>query len=112
MESDILLAAADDSSSYVASQPPSVAGLESLDNSMDGFPDASGRDEDSLMDADDLTADADAFQKNPSSSPPAEPGKPTWILSQRFLPKMANSRPGLIARSHVRLRKTYCFLIR
>ena len=74
MENDIVLSAADDSSSYVTSQPPSVTGLESLENSMDGFPDTSREDE-SLMDTDDLTGDGELFQHTQiSASLSTEPG--------------------------------------
>lgn len=51
LENDILLTPGDDTSSYAASQPPSVAGPEwSTENSMDDFPEGSVKEEDSMMD--------------------------------------------------------------
>ena len=50
LENEILLTPGDDTSSYAASQPPSVAGPEwSAENSMDDFPEGSMK-EDSMMD--------------------------------------------------------------
>jgi len=54
-ENEILLTPGDDTSSYAASQPPSVAGPEwSAENSMDDFPEGSMKEEDSILDAEDL----------------------------------------------------------
>lgn len=51
MENEILLTPGDDTSSYAASQPPSVPGPEwSMENSMDDFPEDSMKDEESMMD--------------------------------------------------------------
>lgn len=50
-ENDILLTPGDDTSSYAASQPPSVAGPEwSAENSMEDFPEGLVKEEDSMMD--------------------------------------------------------------
>lgn len=62
LESEITTLA-DDSSSYLASEPPSVAGMDSLnDNSMDGFPDTS-KEEDSLLGPDDSNDQQDSFSE-------------------------------------------------
>jgi len=51
LENEILLTPGDDTSSYAASQPPSVAGPEwSMENSMDDFPEDSMREDEGMMD--------------------------------------------------------------
>lgn len=56
LENEIFLTPGDDTSSYAASQPPSVAGPEwSAENSMDDFPEGSMKEEDSMMDVLDAT---------------------------------------------------------
>lgn len=59
----------DDASSYIASEPPSVQGMDSInENSMDGFPDTS-REEDSLLGPDDSNDVPDTFGVLQRSSP-------------------------------------------
>ncbi|XP_048585830.1 transcription initiation factor TFIID subunit 1 isoform X2 [Nematostella vectensis] len=73
LESEISMMA-DDASSYLASEPPSVRGPESAENSMDGFPDTSREDESlmgmdsSLLGPDDsMIADGDNAMTGPDS---------------------------------------------
>lgn len=55
LENEILLTPGDDTSSYAASQPPSVAGPEwSTENSMDDFPEDSIKEDDSMMDGEEI----------------------------------------------------------
>ncbi|KAK2556002.1 Transcription initiation factor TFIID subunit 1 [Acropora cervicornis] len=55
LENEILLIPGDDTSSYAASQPPSVAGPEwSTENSMDDFPEGSIKEDDSMMDGEEI----------------------------------------------------------
>lgn len=60
-ESEIGTNIHDDASSYNASEPPSVFGLESMENSMDGFPDTS-KEEDSLLEQSDAIDDSIVFK--------------------------------------------------
>ena len=96
LESEI---AADDSSSYIAeSQPPSVmsmGGLESTENSMDGFPDTSrdeeSMDRDSFMDMDDVTRDgfSDVHDSRAISTPvPGYKGGSGFVISNRIMPQV------------------------
>lgn len=62
-ENEILLTPGDDTSSYAASQPPSVAGPEwSQENSMDDFPEGYMKEEDSLMDAEELDTTGEEYR--------------------------------------------------
>lgn len=62
-ENEILLTPGDDTSSYAASQPPSVAGPEwSQENSMDDFPDGYMKEEDSLMDTEELDTTGEEYR--------------------------------------------------
>lgn len=75
MENEILLIPGDDTSSYAASQPPSVPGPEwSMENSLDDFPEGSIKEEDSMMDVLDseeldTTSDFRASLSTPISAP-------------------------------------------
>lgn len=66
----MIAASADDASSYLASEPPSVQGMDSInENSMDGLPDTS-KEEDSILEPDDITNDIpDSFRDMPRLSP-------------------------------------------
>ncbi|CAH3126773.1 unnamed protein product [Porites lobata] len=62
-ENEILLTPGDDTSSYAASQPPSVAGPEwSQENSMDDFPEGYMKEEDSLMDVEELDTTGEEYR--------------------------------------------------
>ncbi|XP_031550015.1 transcription initiation factor TFIID subunit 1-like isoform X2 [Actinia tenebrosa] len=61
LENEIGTNIQDDASSYNASEPPSVFGLESMENSMDGFPDTS-KEEDSLLEQSDANEDSIVFK--------------------------------------------------
>lgn len=61
LENEIGTIIQDDASSYNASEPPSVLGLESMENSMDGFPDTS-KEEDSLLEPSDINEDSVVFK--------------------------------------------------
>ncbi|XP_068717944.1 transcription initiation factor TFIID subunit 1-like isoform X1 [Montipora capricornis] len=64
LENEILLTPGDDTSSYAASQPPSVAGPEwSMENSMDDFPEGFIKEEDSTLDAEDLDTTGDDYSE-------------------------------------------------
>lgn len=59
-----MLTPGDDTSSYAASQPPSVAGPEwSAENSMDDFPEGSLKEDDSMLDAEDLDTTGEDYHE-------------------------------------------------
>lgn len=88
MENEILLTPGDDTSSYAASQPPSVAGPDwSMENSMDDFPEGSIKEEDNMMDvldADELDTTGEDYTdfRADISTPVSAPDqcKPQWCL--------------------------------